>query len=726
MHQMKGDPHYLFELFVRLYRMVFLMEVTSEGYRYVAVSDQAKVASSLPNDAIGRHLHEMYPAEVADELVWHYDEVVRQREPVYFMSQMNIESNTARFASSMLFPLEDEAGQIRYIFSLTTDLSEEAELKLLRSIEHIDYLTGMPNLMKVKLELEKVLEASEDVATSVLRLHLNRFQMTTSLQGVEWSSRILKEVTRQLADVLPSGSIVGRVDGEDFIIVLPNTAQSEATCHATQVLELISTHAFHMAESTFALSGYIGISTGTSDAERLLLNASTALLEARQDGKQPIRHYEHDDFVQRYVDEMTIEAELATGLGRDELSVVYQPKVTREGHVHFEALVRWTNPVLGPVSPDRFIPIAEKSRLIQDVTDFVVRRVCEDVQAHPERFAERRVAINISTVLFQLDAMKRVEETIHAHGLTPSQFELEVTEHTLMTEPTAAIKTVDYLKQSGFRLLIDDFGVSYSSLNYLKLFDIDGIKIDRSFIGQLDASGESKEYEIVNLIIGLAKKLKLDVTAEGVETIEQYRILETLGCDDVQGYLFSRPVTLDAIQQTLELISLQLETLHQSFSLQRGGSAEETARLQAILALDVLDTPEEERYDRITRLVTKTLDLPIAFISFVTNDEQWFKSCQGITLESRRVDRDWTLCQHVITARTPLVVEDVSAQTLMPHNDWLGQIGFYAGVPLVTRHGHVVGTLCVTDYEPRSFDASSLQILQDFAYWVMAELERQT
>ncbi|MFN3367123.1 MAG: PAS domain-containing protein, partial [Exiguobacterium mexicanum] len=134
MQQMKIDPHYLFDVFVHLYRMVFLMEVTPDGYRYVRVSEQGKLASSLPEDVGGRYLHDMYAAEVANELIVHYDAVVASHEPVYFMSKMNIDANTARFASSVLMPLENEAGEVRYVLGLTTDLSEEAEMKLLSSI----------------------------------------------------------------------------------------------------------------------------------------------------------------------------------------------------------------------------------------------------------------------------------------------------------------------------------------------------------------------------------------------------------------------------------------------------------------------------------------------------------------------------------------------------------------------------------------------------------------
>lgn len=233
MKQMKADPHYLFDVFVRLYRMVFLMEVTPEGYRYVRVSEQGKRASMLPDDVAGRYLHDMYAADVAEELIHHYDTVIETSEPVYFMSKMNIESNTARFASSVLMPIEIVAGDVCYVLGLTTDLSEEAELKLLSSIEHIDYLTGMPNLMKVKLELEKLFEhTTERDMASVMRLHINRFKIVLSLQEVESSHHLIKEMTRRLAELLPTGSMIGRVDGEDFIAVLPDTHIETAFEHA--------------------------------------------------------------------------------------------------------------------------------------------------------------------------------------------------------------------------------------------------------------------------------------------------------------------------------------------------------------------------------------------------------------------------------------------------------------------------------------------------------------
>ena len=728
MQQMKIDPHYLFDVFVHLYRMVFLMEVTPDGYRYVRVSEQGKLASSLPEDVGGRYLHDMYAAEVANELIVHYDAVVASHEPVYFMSKMNIDANTARFASSVLMPLENEAGEVRYVLGLTTDLSEEAEMKLLSSIENIDYLTGMPNLMKVKLELEKLFLKQETEATSVMRLHINRFKIILSLQGVERSHRLIKEMTRHLSNLLPKGSIIGRVDGEDFIAVLPYTSVETATMHGERLLAAIADYTYQVAETEFALSGCLGISAGTEDADRVIMNASTALLEARQAGKQIIKVYEKDDYVQHYIDEMTIEMELVKGLKADELSVVYQPKVgCQDGTVHFEALVRWQSAALGNVSPETFIKIAEKSLLIEDITEFVFDRVCRDMIDQPDLFEGRRVAINVSPVLFRQDYIQQLLPILSAYGLLPEQFEFEITEHTLMQEPLLGIQTVDYLKAKGFRILIDDFGVSYSSLNYLKMFDIDGIKIDRSFINQLDKDNGLKEYEIVKLIVSLAKKLNLEVTAEGVETEVQYRAIDQLGCDEVQGYFFSRPLPPSDLKQALEALVSQHAALRkgESDKAMAVTSLDETEaeRLKTILRLEILNTPREERYDRISRLVARTLDMPVALISILTTDQQWIKSCQGVALENSSVERKWTLCDRVVTGKSALVIEDVRTAEAMSDNPLLEGIGFYAGVPLLTRSGHVIGTLCVTDERSRRFDTEALQTLEDFARWVMAEIE---
>ncbi|WP_214792865.1 MULTISPECIES: EAL domain-containing protein [unclassified Exiguobacterium] len=729
MQQMKIDPHYLFDVFVQLYRMVFLMEVTPEGYRYARVSEQGKLASSLPDDVSGLYLHDMYAVDVANELIGHYDEVVATKAPVYFMSQMNIEANTARFASSVLMPLEDDAGNVRYVLGLTTDLSEEAEMKLLSSIENIDYLTGMPNLMKVKLELEKLFTQREGAeVTSVMRLHINRFKIILSLQGVEQSHRLIKEMTRHLSDLLPKGSIIGRVDGEDFIAVLPYTSIETATIHGERLLAAIAAYTYQVAETEFALSGCLGISAGSEDADRVIMNASTALLEARQAGKQIIKVYEKDDYVQHYIDEMTIEMELIKGLKADELSVVYQPKVgCQDGMVHFEALVRWHSAALGNVSPETFIKIAETSLLIEDITGFVFDRVCRDMIEQPDLFAGRRVAVNVSPVLFRQDYIKQLLQVLATYGLRPEQFEFEITEHTLMQEPLLGIQTVDYLKTKGFRVLIDDFGVSYSSLNYLKMFEIDGIKIDRSFISQLDKDNGLKEYEIVKLIVSLAKKLNLEVTVEGVETEAQYRVMEQLGCDEIQGYFFSRPLPLNDLQQALDALVYQHAALRQLELATTSPSTvldeQEAERLKTILRLEILNTPREERYDRITRLVARTLNMPVALISFLTTDQQWFKSCAGPVLESPHVDREWTLCDRVVTGQSSVVIEDVQTSEAGTNNPLLKNLGFYAGVPLTTRSGHVIGTLCVTDERARTFDEAALQSLEDFARWVMAEIE---
>ncbi len=729
MQQMKADPHYLFDVFVRLYRMVFLMEVTPVGYRYVRVSEQGKLASMLPDDVAGSYLHEMYPADVADELIAQYDAVTVTREPVYFMSKMNIDSNTARFASSVLMPLEDIHGEVRYVLGLTTDLSEEAEMKLLSSIEHIDYLTGMPNLMKVKLELEKLFtQENGRELTSIIRLHINRFKIVLSLQGIEQSHQLIKDMTRRLSDMLPVGSIIGRVDGEDFIVVLPHTPIETAYHHGERLLAAIADYTYEVAETEFALSGCIGLSAGYENADRVIMNASTALLEARQAGKQMIRVYEKDDYVQHYIDEMTIEMELVKGLKANELSVVYQPRVScHDGTIHFEALVRWRSAALGNVSPETFIRIAEKSLLIEDVTGFVIGQVCRDMIEQPDIFNGRRVAINISPVVFRQTYMRDVLTVLTSHGLTSDQFEFEITEHTLMQEPLVGIQTVDYLKTKGFRILIDDFGVSYSSLNYLKMFDIDGIKIDRSFISQLDKDNGLKEYEIVKLIISLAKKLNLEVTAEGVETEEQYRAIERLGCDEVQGYFFSRPLARSDVQAALDALEHHFALLRHDASERQEAitslDESEAERLKAVLRLEILHSPREERYDRISRLVARTFDMPVALISILTTDQQWIKSCQGAALDRLHVDRKFTLCDRVVLGKEALVIEDVESAESSDDNPLLEGVGFYAGVPLITRSGHAIGTLCVTDQVARTFDREALRTLKDFARWVMAEIE---
>jgi EAL domain-containing protein (putative c-di-GMP-specific phosphodiesterase class I) len=238
-----------------------------------------------------------------------------------------------------------------------------------------------------------------------------------------------------------------------------------------------------------------------------------------------------------------LEDDLRRALAAGQFDVVYQPIMDPDGRdvVGAEALARWRHPVLGPITPSEFIPLAEESGLIDTLGEWVLRRACSEAAGWPD---ELFVAVNVSPVQFrQRDFRQVVERVLAETGLDPQRLELEVTETAVFADETAAEQTIMDMRSCGVRMALDDFGTGYSSLIYLRRFAFDKIKIDRSFLESMESTGESAT--IVHSIVHLGRSLGLTVTAEGIETVEQHRFLQAVGCHEMQGFLFSRPLTPD-------------------------------------------------------------------------------------------------------------------------------------------------------------------------------------
>jgi EAL domain-containing protein (putative c-di-GMP-specific phosphodiesterase class I) len=243
---------------------------------------------------------------------------------------------------------------------------------------------------------------------------------------------------------------------------------------------------------------------------------------------------------------------LKTAVGNNEFSLYYQPKVNlHTGSISVEALIRWKHPQLGMVSPAEFIPIAEETSVIEEIGKWVLQQSCQDYKwLHSSGFSTLKIAVNLSARQFIDSSLKTTVANIFANAnVPPSSFMFEITETTIMKEPNEVICILQSLKDQGITIAIDDFGVNYSSLNYLNRFPIDAVKIDRSFIR--DFHKNEKGAEIVEAIISLAHRLNLSVTAEGVETEDQVRLLAEKGCDEMQGYYFSPPVPLEKLPNVL-------------------------------------------------------------------------------------------------------------------------------------------------------------------------------
>ncbi len=340
-----------------------------------------------------------------------------------------------------------------------------------------------------------------------------------------------------------------------FTLVLELRRAQDAGAVARRLSDLLGTP-LTLPGSQLPPSFSLGIALFPQDgirAEDLLRMAQTASEDARADGKHPVR-YCSDAMNKASLELISMEAALRRAIDQQQFEVFYQPKVAIQGEriVGFEALVRWRHPELGLVPPVQFIPMAEETGMIIEIGAFVLRQACRDAVAWQRAgLPPILMAVNISSVQFgHPDLYTQVLTILEEEGLAPQQLELELTESMLMGDAEAAVAVLNRFKKHGIQIAIDDFGTGYSSLNYLRRFPIDSIKIDRSFITEVNTNPD--DASIATSIILMGRSLKLRVIAEGVETRSQLSFLRVMQCDEVQGYLFSPPVPVDRARALLE------------------------------------------------------------------------------------------------------------------------------------------------------------------------------
>jgi EAL domain-containing protein (putative c-di-GMP-specific phosphodiesterase class I) len=338
---------------------------------------------------------------------------------------------------------------------------------------------------------------------------------------------------------------MARFSGDEFVILLENTTVEQAKQTGQTLLQAMARE-FDLGNDRLSISASIGIVTYPTDGESasvLMRYADLALHRAKAAGRNCLVVFSRDlsEEIQRRV---LLESRLKHALERNELALHYQPKLEiRSGRLMgWEALLRWQSPGLGAVSPEEFIPVAEQSGLILPIGDWVLREACRQMRAWQDQgLAAGTMAVNLSTRQFrQTDLAEEISAALADTGLAPDDLELELTESSIMDNLDAAASVLAELEQLGIRIAVDDFGTGYSSLSYLKTFSIHCLKIDRSFIR--DIPGDDNDTAIVRTIIALARNLGLIVVAEGVETDAQLAYLRANQCDQVQGFLFSRPL----------------------------------------------------------------------------------------------------------------------------------------------------------------------------------------
>jgi len=360
---------------------------------------------------------------------------------------------------------------------------------------------------------------------------------------------LLQEVAKRLKGVLRIDDLLARLGGDEFAVVVPRVeSRAGLATLANRLVEAV-VQPYEINDYRIRSSVSIGIAVGPEDgknADDLLMAADLALYAVKGANRGTFRFY-HSSMNKDINDRRQIELDLREAIERKELELHYQPIVNVRRNVvsGFEALARWRHPVKGMVPPAVFIPVAEDSGLIVPLGEWALMEACRNAAQWP---GDLKIAVNLSPVQFTApNLFDVIERTLAETGLAPHRLELEITERIFMEDSENTLATLRRIKQLGVRIAMDDFGTGYSSLSYLRSFPFDKIKIDRAFVS--DVSERNEHVVIVQAVVSIARALGMTTTAEGVETESQNQFLAALGCDEVQGYLFSAPVPLERLAE---------------------------------------------------------------------------------------------------------------------------------------------------------------------------------
>jgi len=405
----------------------------------------------------------------------------------------------------------------------------------------------LPNRVQFNRLADQALMASKrkEGFGAVLFIDLNRFKPINDTLGHVVGDKVLQETANRFRSCLRGADVVCRLGGDEFAVGLFEIASRDHAANVAHKLLAALDDPIVIGGRELKLGAAIGISIFPEDGmdtETLLRQADIAMYRAKQTGPDGLSFFS-EDMNQRAVDRLNLEAGLRRAIDRDELLLHYQPKVSIEtgAIIGAEALVRWRHPERGLVPPAEFVPVAEESGLIVHVSNWVLEAACRQIrQWMDEGLPAMHIAVNLSARDFSSSLPARVQELLERHKIGAEWLELEITEGMLMHHTAKVVAMMDEITALGVALSLDDFGTGYSSLSYLKRFPIDTLKIDRSFV--ISIPDDVDDCAIAGAIVSMSKQLKHNVIAEGVESGDQLAFLKSLGCDEIQGYLFSPPV----------------------------------------------------------------------------------------------------------------------------------------------------------------------------------------
>ena len=443
-------------------------------------------------------------------------------------------------------------------YGTARDISERKEAEEVINFQaYHDLLTHLPNraLLKDRLSLAIAHARRNKRKLAVMFLDLDRFKLVNDTLGHTMGDRLLKAVANRLQSCLRRGDTLARFGGDEFTLLLPEVrTKDDVVVIASKILDRLN--------APFVIDGhelFVGASIGISiypeagdTEEALIQNADIAMYQVKGRGKNGYQFFS-EEMNHSFSTRLSLERELRNGLAQGELKVYYQPQVSLEdGRITgVEALVRWQHPIRGLVEPNDFLPMAEETGLICQIDEYVQAQAFTDlVHWRSKGYGDIQLSVNLSAMQLEKEGfVDRFVSSLQQSGLKASAVKLEITENTLMQDMEVIIPKLKELRRLGVQIAIDDFGTGYSSLSYLQQFPIQTLKIDRSFVG--DIREDETDASIVNAIVAMARGLKLDLIAEGVENRTQLKYLHAQGCSEGQGYIFSKPVPANDISNMI-------------------------------------------------------------------------------------------------------------------------------------------------------------------------------
>jgi len=511
--------------------------------RYLLVNRVTENQYGLSRDAIvGKTALDLFPKAVADMIAADDDRAMQSADGL-FLDERPWQSQAlgSRFVTSRRIGIPDQTGEARYIINVVDDVTERRRAdEKIAHLAHYDALTDLPNRVLFREQIERELQRTgRGEQFALLYIDIDEFKGINDSLGHHVGDELLKAVATRLRSCIRETDLIARLGGDEFAVIQTAVGNThDITEFVTRIHEAIR-QPYRCLGHQLSTDASIGIALAPQDGtdlDQLIKNADLAMYGAKADGRRTYRFFEPAmDACAKA--RLTMEQDLRQALADGGFEIHYQPLVDlrHDKVTGCEALLRWRHPERGMISPAEFVPVAEDTGLINELGEWVLRTACSEAATWPDHV---RLAVNVSPVQLKCQTMAlKIAGALAASGLPANRLELEITEAVLIRDDEAALAILHQLRAIGVRIALDDFGTGYSSLSYLKRFPFDKIKIDRCFVNDIAEVGGSSA--IVQAVVNIAAARNMTTTAEGVETPEQREMLRTLGCTEMQGYLFS-------------------------------------------------------------------------------------------------------------------------------------------------------------------------------------------